>query len=144
MAIIRDFEAARAVRLQIREAMHIGTTSIDDCIQEKVAAGTPEIPAHVFSNIPDFSEVSKSVLLSVVPEHGLAKHQSEWHLVDQSFQRGRRLPASGKVGMSPGPEVAVTVSAVVALQPEAERVPLKAVAVECDLPREDRVGMRGP
>src|SRR5208283_479416 len=122
--------------------MQARTASIDCSLEpESVACSTTEIPLHVFADA-SFPQIAKNMLLPIVPEHGFAKRQSEWHLVDQSFERGCRATGAGKICVRPGPEVAMAESAVVSLHAEPESVSGKGAAVERDLAGKNRVGMR--
>jgi len=122
--------------------MHAGAAAVDRRFQSKlVSSGAAEIPLHVFA-VAGFAQVPEDVLLSIVPEHGFAKEQSERHLVDQRFQSCCRAAVAGKVRVSPRPEVAMPVAAIVSLQAKSEGLALKDLAIESDLPGENRIGVR--
>jgi len=92
--------------------------------------------------VSGFPQIPKLALLPVMPEHCFAKGQSEWHVIHQRFQGARRPVATGKVSVGPRPEVAMAVSTVMPLGSESERVTRETTAVQHDLSREERVGVR--
>jgi len=82
-----------------------------------------------------------------MPEHRFAKDQPEWHLVYQRLQSTRlgcaRTPVRArKIGMGPGPEIAMPVSAVVPLHSESQRIAGKSFAIQHDLAGKKSVRMR--
>ena len=124
--------------------MHTWAATVDGSFQpEAVTGNTVKIPLHVFARVSVVLEIAEDILLPIVPEHRFAKDQSEWHLVDQSFERGCRAAGAGKICVRPSPEVAMAESAVVSLHAEPERVSGKSAAVERDLAGENRIGVRG-
>ncbi len=121
--------------------MYAGAATVDRRFQPKlVSASAAESPLHVGS-VAGFTQVPEDVLLSIVPKHGSAKDQSERHLVDQRFQSRCGFAVARKVGVGPRPEVAMPVAAIVSLQSKSERLTLKGLAIECDLPGKNRIGV---
>src|ERR1035438_4364301 len=78
-----------------------------------------------------------------MPQHRFAKDKAEGHFVYQSFQCACPSIGAGKIGMRPGPEVAMAVAAVVALHAGSQWVALEGPAVEGDSPGKDRIGVGG-
>src|ERR1035438_2222627 len=78
-----------------------------------------------------------------MPQHRFAKDKAEGHFVYQSFQCACPSIGAGKIGMGPGPEVAMAVAAVVALHAGSQWVALKGPAIQCDSPGKYRVGVGG-
>src|SRR5437764_7405841 len=78
-----------------------------------------------------------------MPEHGLAKIESERHFVDERFQSARRFAFPWEIGVRPPPEVSMSISAVMALHSESQRIACEPAPVQCDLARKYRVRMRG-
>ena len=123
--------------------MYAGAATVDRRFQPKlVSTGAAEIPLHGLS-VASFAQVPEDVLLSIVPKHSFAKDQSERHLVDQRFQSRCGVAVARKVDVRPRPEVAMPVAAVVSLQSKSQRLAVKDLAIECDLPGENRIGVRG-
>ena len=122
--------------------MHTRASSVDHGLEaEPIARDAVKLPLHVVP-VACFLQVSEDVLLSIVPEHSLAKDQAERHVVDQRFQGGRRLAGPWEVRVCPGPEAAMPVSAIVSLHSEAQRVSGETPAIEGDLPEKKRIGVR--
>ena len=123
--------------------MSASSTAVDYGFETKsTTRATSEFPMHCITSAADFAEIAKNVFFPVMPKNGLVEDEREWHLVDQGFQRGRRLAGPRKVGMHPSPKVAVPVSAVVALNSEAERISAKDLAIENDLTRKCGIRVR--
>ena len=120
--------------MQTRPAAIERCLHADSVSRDTVSRDTVKFPLHAFAIICRFPQTPEDVLLSIVPEHGFAKDQSERHLVDQSFQSGRWSAGGSKVCMSPRPEVAMPVSTVVSLYSECQRLAGKTSAIESDLP----------
>jgi hypothetical protein len=115
--------------------MQTRTTTVDHSIQsDSLSANRAEFPSHGFPVANGFIQTAEDMLLSIMPEYGFAKDQSERHLVNQRFQGSRGSAAPRKVRMSPRPEIAMPVSTVVSLHPEPQRVSSEATAIEHDLP----------
>ena len=122
--------------------MHARAASVDRRFQpNSISCDAAKIPLYVFP-VSRFPQIAEDVLLSIVPKHSFTKDQSERHLVDQRFQSGCRPPVARKVRVSPRPEVAMPVAAVVSLHAKSQRFPLKDPAIECDLPGKKRIGVR--
>ena len=96
----------------------------------------------IYSRSSLLPQIPHHVLPAFVPEHSLAKDQSERHLVDQRLQCARRSPGPGKICVRPPPEAAMPVSTVVPLHAEAQRISGKLPAIERDLSGEERIRMR--
>lgn len=77
-----------------------------------------------------------------MPENRLAEHQSQGHLIHQSFERARRTLRPRKVRVCPSPEIAMPISAVMALHAKSQRIANKFAPIDCDPSRKYRVGMR--
>ena len=77
-----------------------------------------------------------------MPQHRLAKNQSEGHVIHQSLQRAGRSPGSQKVSMQPLPITTMLIPAIVPLQPKSERITGKAHTVQCNFSREARIRVR--
>ena len=95
-----------------------------------IAGRAAKNPLHALPISAFLTQVAKHVRLPLVPQHGLASRQSERHIVEQGFERTGAPHRSRKIRMSPHPETAMPVSAVVALNAEAKRLPLKGLAVQ--------------
>ena len=76
-----------------------------------------------------------------MPEHGLAKNESERHFVDERFQSARRFAFPSEIGVRPPPEVPMPVSAVMSLYSESQGIACEPAAIQRDLARKYRIRM---
>jgi hypothetical protein len=124
--------------------MDARASAIDRRFQsESILCGRTKIPPEFIWVSTDFLQIPELVLFSVMPEHGFAKDESEWHFVNQRFECAGTCVGTGKIGMGPGPEIAMPVSTVVPLHSESQRASRKIALIECDVARKKSVGMRG-
>src|SRR5579871_2220298 len=119
-AVVDDLEGAGAIGLRVGQAMNSCTRAIDRNFQaQAVSGGTPEGPEQLVAISHSLHQLAKFVHLAPMPQNGLAEDKSQGHFIGQGFEGAGRTLAVGKKRVRPGPEVAVPVSAVVALQTEA-------------------------
>lgn len=125
--------------------MQASTGTIESCFQlQAVSRGTTKIPSELVGISILFLEILEHVLLALVPEHRFSKDQSKGHVVDERFERSRRKARPRKIGMCPGPEIAMPVSTVMSLHAEPERVACRSSTIEDNLAGKNRIGMRRP
>ena len=115
---------------------------IESCRQLQAGfRGATKIPRK-FAEILTLLQISELMLLSVMPEHRLAKHQPKGHVVNQSLERARRCAGPEKIRVRPPPEAAMPISAIVPLYSEPQRLALKTPAVEGYAAGKRCIGMR--
>src|SRR5579863_3551297 len=87
-------------------------------------------------------QIPEHVLLAVMPYYSFPKNQPEWHVINQRLQRAGGSVRPLKISVRPRPETAMPVSTVVPLHAVPQRITLRTLAVENNLPREKRIRMR--
>ena len=102
---------------------------------------TPKLPLHLLV-IDGFFQPAENMVPPIVPENGFAKNEAEWHFVSQSFQCSGLFAGAREIRVSPSPEVAMSISAVVTLHSESEWITREASSVERDSSGEDSVRVR--
>lgn len=119
--------------------MDAGSATVDGRVKAyPVSRRAGKLPLHCFA-VARFLQLPEHMLLRVVPEDRFAKDKAERHFVGQCFQRRGWFALSGKVRMSPSPEITMSVSAVVSLHAESHWITCEAPAIECNLAGEDGI-----
>jgi len=98
-------------------------------------------PLRINSIFRDFAESIEEVGLAFVPEYGPAKDKAQRQVVHQGFERAWGCRGAVEVRMRPGPEAAMPVAAIVALQAKSQWLPFEPRAVESDVSGKRCVGM---
>ena len=125
--------------------MNAGTRPIDHHVQpQSILRSATKIPPQCIRVPSALLQIPKLVHHAFMPQHRFAKHQSKGHLVYQRFHCARPSARPRKIRVRPSPEVAVTVSAVVSLHSESQRLPGKRPPIQRNPPRKKRVRMRRP
>src|SRR5579864_1235266 len=108
-----------------------------DCSVElnAVVRSARKFPLHLFACLSHFPYFAEAEGFGIVPEHGLAKKQSQRHFVHQRFQSAGRFAFPSEIGVRPPPEVPMPVSAVMSLYSESEGVACEPAAIQRDLAR---------
>src|SRR5215467_11592918 len=92
-----------------------------------------EVPTELPHVRPGVFNLPKNLRLAFVPQHRLTKRQPERHLVFQRLKSARRCAGTGEVSVHPGPEIAMPVATIVALETKPQRPAFKPVAIENNL-----------
>lgn len=122
--------------------MQTGTTSRNFCTEHHIFLPASEPPEHWIWTDARILETPENMLDTLMPQNHFSKSHPKRHVVRQSLERTRTGFMSRKVGVRPGPEIPMAISAVVSLNPESQRIAGELPPVQCDFSRENRVGMR--